>query len=129
MEAELEIARVNARHDVEAAQAARQQAEELLLALRVKYGDLQHQVTTATEDLAEAKAENEILDAERERLVQQVEALEASQRGPVSPSVPPLVEKPVEVFELEISDEDDAEEIMLLEEEATDPGKKDPRKP
>ena len=55
--------------------------------------------------------------------------LTASRRGPASPYVPPLVEKPVEVFELEIDEEDDAEEIMLLEEEATDPGRKDPRKP
>ena len=50
------------------------------------------------------------------------------------PIVPPLVEKPaesVEVFELDVEEEhgDAAEEIVLLEDEATDPGKKDPRKP
>ena len=111
--------------------------ELLLLALRVKYGDLQHNLTTASEDLTEAKAENELLDNERERLAQQVEDLEAQLRTPStpparpsSPVVPPLVERPVEVFELEVeAADDDAEEIVLLEEEATDPGKKDPRMP
>ena len=148
LEAELDIARVSARHDVDTAQAARKQAEELLLALRVKYGDLQHQVTTASEDLAEARAENELLDSERERLAHQVETLE-TQKGRISvleaelqslrsaparpsrPVIPPLVEKPVEVFELDVEADadDDAEEIVLLEDEATEPGKKDPRKP
>jgi DNA repair exonuclease SbcCD ATPase subunit len=145
LEAELEILRVNSKNDVDAAQAARQQVEELLLALRVKYGDLQHHLTTATEDLAESKAENELLDSERERLAQEVETLEAG-KGRIAqlehelevlrsalarPIVPPLVEKPVEVFELDVEEDngDVAEEIVLLEDEATDPGKKDPRKP
>ena len=37
----------------------------------------------------------------------------------------------VEVFELDVEADadDDAEEIVLLEDEATEPGAKDPRKP
>ena len=102
----------------------------------MKYGDLQHNLTTASEDLAESKAVNELLDGERERLAQHVEDLEAKLRAqearPSRPVVPPLTEKTEpEVFELEIvpGEEEDAEEIVLLEDEATAPGSKDPRKP
>jgi chromosome segregation ATPase len=90
LEAELEIARVNARNDVDVSAAGRKQAEELLLALRVKYGDLQHELTVANEQLeqtrrgtpdlreevAELRAENELIESERERLADAVDALE-----------------------------------------------------
>ena len=130
LEAELEITRVNATAEVETARTAQQQAEEMLLALRVKYGDLQHQATQANEDLTEARAEAELLEQERERLATQLEAMEKAAKElqpfvPASPVVPPLGDAPpVEVFEIEIADDDQAEEIVLLEDEATDPGRK-----
>lgn len=160
LEAELEIARVNSRNEIETAQNAQRNAEELLLALRVKYGDLQHQLAQANEDVNEAKAETELLEQERERLATQLEALEKAikarpsappPRAPTAsspskiaalppapppipvatkPTVPPLTEQSPEVYELDVEAEDDsdAEEIVLLEDEATDPGSKDPRK-
>lgn len=90
LEAEIEIARVNAKNDTEAAVTARRQAEELLLALRVKYGELQHELATALETIEQSKsgapdlreqvieltAENELIEAERERLSEAVESLE-----------------------------------------------------
>ncbi len=90
LEAELEIERVNAWNDTEAAVTARKQAEELLLALRVKYGELQHELVNAQETIDQAKAvapglreqvieltaENELIEGERERLAEAVEALE-----------------------------------------------------
>lgn len=163
LEAELEIARVNSRNEIETAQNAQRNAEELLLALRVKYGDLQHQLAQANEDVNEAKAETELLEQERERLATQLEALEKAikarpsappPRAPTAsspsrvtvppvapvapppipvatkPAVPPLTDHSPEVYELDVEadDDSDAEEIVLLEDEATDPGSKDPRK-
>lgn len=90
LEAEIEIAKVNAKNDTEAAVTARRQAEELLLALRVKYGELQHELATAHEAIEQSKAgapdlreqvieltaENELIEGERERLAEAVENLE-----------------------------------------------------
>ena len=90
LEAEIEIAKVNAKNDTEAAITARRQAEELLLALRVKYGELQHELATAHEAIEQSKAgapdlreqvieltaENELIEGERERLAEAVETLE-----------------------------------------------------
>ncbi len=156
LEAELEIARVNARNEVETAKTARAQVEDLLLALRVKYGDLQHSVTSLPDDLHAARAENDLLEQERERVARQLEEvprlntrialLQAElelQKQQLSPLVPPLTDSQpsldrvttpvavpatdVEVFDLDIENTpsgEDAEEIVLLDEEATDPGVK-----
>jgi chromosome segregation ATPase len=68
--------------EVEAAIAGRKQAEELLIKLRVRYGELELQAKTEIpelrEQLSEAHADNQMMDAERERLAAQVERLEAT---------------------------------------------------
>jgi chromosome segregation ATPase len=93
-DAELEVVQGAARSDVESALSARRQAEELLLALRVKYGDLQHELASAQEalqafqkdspglreQLTELSAENELIESERQRLAESVEELEARLR-------------------------------------------------
>ena len=92
-------------------------------------GDLQHEATRHLEDLAEARAENELLEQERERLAQQIEEMEKQAKASAPAVVAPLVEHPVEIFELDVdTDDDEAEEIVLLDDEATDPGARDPRK-
>ena len=73
VEAELEITRARLPTDVSAALAARQQAEEMLFALRTRYGQLQREVEDARGDLVEARAERDLLEHERERLASQLE--------------------------------------------------------
>lgn len=194
LEAELEIARINARNEVEAAGSARRQAEELLLALRVKYGELQHELNVTLESVqglrdevpllreqvTELGAENALLETERGRLAETMDRLEKGQataekearirslerevatlkaeleglarggRPPVrssvsraipmpsasappppkrAPAAPPKPAGPDVVLELEVGEGDtEGEEIVLLDEEATDPGATDPRK-
>ena len=162
------------------AQAARRQAEDLLVLLRGRYGDLQAELMRATEALGalrrdtgktaalaeqvtELQAENVIIEQERERLAQRVEDLERELNAPplgmelenptrpyeIPVNVPPLVEPSIrspvvarpaerraptgefEVFDLDIDEGtpvEEPEEIMLLEEEATDPNRKKPEK-
>ena len=92
LEAELSAVRGSAQgssSDFQLAIAARRQAEELLLGLRTKYGELQdmfqHVRTAASdiprlkEEVLELKAEAAMLEAERERLSSDVERLEGLQ--------------------------------------------------
>ncbi|MCA2981938.1 MAG: hypothetical protein INH37_27000, partial [Myxococcaceae bacterium] len=86
LEAELTTSREEARAGVEVAVAARKQAEDLLLALRAKYGELQQELAqlsaqssrgaAAIDELAELRAENELIESERQRLADVVDALE-----------------------------------------------------
>ncbi len=100
LESELNAVRGSAQgstSDLEAALGARRQAEELLLALRTKYGELQdnyQHVRTAASDLprlkeevVELRAESQMLEAERERLSNEVERLEKIQ--PAEPTYAP----------------------------------------
>jgi chromosome segregation ATPase len=146
LEVTLELERFSAGSELRAAQSAREQAEELLLALRVKYGDLQHEFTTANEALTETRAENELLEHERERLasqleevpalranVERLEARIAAMRGPPPPQEPALqaperaptvAGSEIEVFELD-GETSEPEELVLLD-EATDTKLKPP---
>ena len=171
LEAQLEASQTAGTTDA----TARRQAEELLLLLREKYGDLQHELSQATEALialrrdtgrtaalveqvSELQTENVLIEQERERLAQRVEELERELQLPLAAEfdnptrpyqipldVPPLEEPRLpgvarqrrtptgefEIFELDVDDSGlagEAEEIVLLEEEATDPGRKKPEK-
>jgi chromosome segregation ATPase len=68
--------------ELDGALAGRKQAEELLIKLRARYAELELQVQTEIpalrEQLSEAHGDNQMMDAERERLASQVERLEAT---------------------------------------------------
>jgi hypothetical protein len=68
--------------ELEAALAGRRQAEDLLVKMRARYGELetqlQNEVPQLRDQLNEALAEKQMLDAERERLATQIERLEAT---------------------------------------------------
>ncbi len=68
--------------ELEAAMAGRRQAEELLIKLRTKYAELELQMQTdlpaMRDQIHEMQADNQMLDAERERLAAQIERLEAT---------------------------------------------------
>jgi chromosome segregation ATPase len=68
--------------ELDGAMAGRKQAEELLIKLRARYAEVELQVQTEIpalrEQLSEAHADNQMMDAERERLAAQVERLEAT---------------------------------------------------
>lgn len=68
--------------ELEAAMAGRRQAEDLLIKMRTRYAELELQLQTEVpglrEQVNELMGDNQLLDAERERLAAQVERLEAT---------------------------------------------------
>src|SRR5581483_3926874 len=68
--------------ELDQAVAGRKQAEELLIKMRARYAELELQLQTELpalkEQLAEAHQDNQLMDAERERLAAQVERLETT---------------------------------------------------
>jgi len=169
-----ELAAAHGAGQIQAAQ--REQAEQLLILLRAKYGDLQFELERTVEALpkvrrdtgktaaleeqvVELKSENVLLEQERERLATRIEEFELLNRDrvqaesrialgedfevPTRPyamkelqaqAVPtnPNAQRP-NTGELELLDTSDgvqtagdAEEILLLDEEATDPNRKKP---
>ncbi|MBL8955652.1 MAG: hypothetical protein JNK82_33060, partial [Myxococcaceae bacterium] len=85
MEAELSAtkgAATGASGELEAALAGRRQAEDLLIKMRARYSELELQLNTEVpqlrEQVGELMADNQMMDAERERLAGQVERLEAT---------------------------------------------------
>ncbi len=128
MHADLVADRMTMNAELSAAQMARLQAEELLLALRLKYGELQRELDHTTQDLAEAKAEHELLEHDRERLAHEVASGEKVRARAVQlereldryrAASRSAQEKPVEVLDLDVDSVDDAEEIILLDDEQT----------
>ncbi|MBK7863238.1 MAG: carboxypeptidase regulatory-like domain-containing protein [Archangiaceae bacterium] len=85
LEAEISAARGAASGkggELEAALAGRRQAEDLLIKMRARYGELDQQLQTELpqlrDQLTELQADNQMLEAERERLAAQVERLETT---------------------------------------------------
>jgi chromosome segregation ATPase len=68
--------------ELDVAVGGRRQAEELLIKMRARYTELELQLQTELpalkEQLADAHQDNQLMDAERERLAAQVERLEAT---------------------------------------------------
>jgi hypothetical protein len=110
-ETELVTSRTQTQTEIQIASNARQQAEELLVGLRAKFGQLHQEYAQLQEELSEAKAANDLLDDERERLVNYIEKLEDA-------ALSSQEKKDIEVLELDIDIETSQSQEIQIEEDS-----------